>query len=64
MALDAGTTLGPYQIDVRSNPRTSQLAPDGRFLLVRPYPLPPIDRSHVNLVFNWFEELNARVPTP
>ena len=48
---------------INSNPPTSSLSPDGRFFLVKPHPLPPLDRSHLNLIFNWFEELQRLVPT-
>ncbi len=36
--------------------------PDGRFLMVRhePEAVP----TRINVIFNWFEELEARVPVP
>lgn len=39
------------------------LSPDGRFLLLRPTPQESPSRF-IQLVFNWFEELQARVPVP
>ena len=38
------------------------VAPDGRFLLLKERPQPPPTQIHV--VTNWFEELNERVPVP
>ena len=37
------------------------LAPDGRFLMVKPEEQASV--SEINVVLNWFEELKARVPT-
>ena len=49
-----------------SNPvRTVEVGPDGRFLTIRfeeDPPSPP--RTHLNIVFNWFQELKERVPGP
>ena len=47
--------------------RTYDLAPDGRFLMVRPGAIETSDTdalTHVVLVQNWFEELKRLVPVP
>ena len=36
------------------------VAPDGRFLMIKDRPQPP---TELVLVQNWFDELKARVPT-
>ena len=54
---------GPY---VSSLARSYDLAPDGRFLMVRRGDIETSDTdalTHVVLVQNWFEELNQLVPT-
>ena len=38
------------------------LAPDGRFLLVKPEEHAYV--SEINVVLNWFDELQRLVPTP
>jgi serine/threonine-protein kinase len=41
--------------------QTYDVAPDGRFLMIRDPEGPPIQR--INVVLNWFDELNRLVPT-
>jgi serine/threonine-protein kinase len=42
---------------------TYDVAPDGRFLMVKRSPTDVADASRILVVENWFEELKARVPT-
>jgi len=46
------TTRGAYDV-----------APDGRFVFIQLEEPPDVDRRHLRLVFNWFDELRAKVPT-
>jgi eukaryotic-like serine/threonine-protein kinase len=53
----------PGDYDATTPIRSWDIAPDGRrFLLVRPVPLtdPPVSR--INVILNWIEELQRRVP--
>ena len=43
--------------------RNYDVAPDGRFLLMRPVERPPLKITQMILVQNWFDELKRRVPT-
>jgi hypothetical protein len=45
--------------------RCYEVAPDsGRFYGIKMGKLPPAPAvTHINIVQNWFEELNAKVPT-
>ncbi len=54
MTLSSGARLGLYEID------QYDVAPDGRFVVVRPEPLPPVTQLH--LVQSWHEELKRLVP--
>ncbi len=60
MGLEPGRRIGHYDVTYP----LGEGGMDGRFFLAKPNPLPPPDRSHVNLIFNWFDELQRRVPSP
>ncbi len=44
--------------------RQHHVAPDGRFLMMKPFVESDDAESppHINMVLNWFEELKERVP--
>ena len=57
--------LGPIRAGIMSRVPGFDVTPDGkRFVLAQfsdtPFPPPP---KQVHVVFNWFEELKAKVPT-
>lgn len=56
MALNVGTTLGPYEIVSPLGASAGTVAPDGKRLLVA-VPLANETAPTLNLVSNWFEEL-------
>lgn len=55
---------GDYQMgDVQASPNTNyDVSADGRFIMLRP--TEPVEAdSHIEVVFNWFEELEELVPS-
>ncbi len=50
---------GPYFMRRGGYPISYDIAPDGRFLMIRSNPAP----IQINVVLNWFEELKRLVPT-
>jgi len=56
----------PSNLFLRGGPvRCYDVAPDGQrfYAMQARNPAPPPMVTHINLVFNWFEELKAKVPT-
>jgi Tol biopolymer transport system component len=51
--------VGSY-VDVTSYGRSYDVAPDGRFIMIKSVEESP--PTHVNIIFNWVEELKRRVP--
>jgi hypothetical protein len=53
---------GDYVSDWDETPNTGNydVAPDGRFLMEKEVSHEPFD--HINIVFNWFEELKRAAP--
>ena len=53
---------GGWELSQRDLWTNYAVMPDGRFLMVRhePEAVP----TRINVIFNWFEELKARVPIP
>ena len=39
------------------------VAPDGRFIFIKREKMEEVDRTHLRLIFNWFDEVRAKVPT-
>ena len=67
MLFDAGKTQvlfdTPYYIEVTSRPY--DIAPDGRFLMVKSVSEPDeVEPPTINVVQNWHEELQRLVPVP
>jgi Tol biopolymer transport system component len=60
-----GTPRALFKGRYASNPTVRQydVAPDGRFLMMRETKRPPMKPTQMILVQNWLEELKARVPT-
>ena len=54
----------PYLFVAATRARPFDLAPDGRFLMIRAAGQPGADAPppQITVVLNWFEELKARVP--
>ena len=58
--------FGRY-FSIRGSERVYDISPDGqRFLMITAADAADaeLDRSRINVIFDWFEELNARVPIP
>jgi len=46
-----------------SQTRILSVAPDGqRFVFVKPEKEENVDRAHLRFIFNWFDEVRAKVP--
>ena len=67
-AFDAGTPeflfAAPYLSGAPLRTRPWDVAPDGRFLMVREGPVGQAANPHIIVVQNWHEELLERVPIP
>ncbi len=67
-AFDAGTPeflfAAPYRRGGPLRTRPWDVAPDGRFLMVREGPVGQVVNPHIVMVQNWLEELTERVPIP
>jgi hypothetical protein len=55
---------GPYLFPPAGNGRTFDVAPDGRFLMVKPVNGTAKSPQSIVLVQNWSEEVKRLVPTP
>ena len=63
VAISSGTEFSPgrpTRLFEGSYANSYDVAADGRFLMIRREPQPVVQ---LNLVQNWFEELETRVPT-
>ena len=67
-AFEAGTPeflfAAPYRSGGPLRTRPWDVAPDGRFLMVREGPVGQAANPHIVVVQNWFQELTERVPNP
>ena len=67
-AFNAGTPellfAAPYLSGAPLRTRPWDVAPDGRFLMVREGSVGQAASPHINVVLNWQQELLERVPIP
>ena len=55
---------GQYRASAPGRGPAWDVAPDGRFLMIRPGATGQAAAPHINVVLNWHQELTERVPVP
>ena len=61
---DARRKVSPVAAAGPSTVDDTDLAPDGRFLMMKPVGRDDDAAPQTTVVLNWFEEFNERVPIP